>query len=180
MRNIHLYIFLFLLASLLLPGCKKAALVNENHAILFQVDYVNDVREYEHSGFFIDSEGNVYRYKNPANWIFPDKDFVLTESQIRDNTENCEADSIKIAIDELQKYSKYIKNITLSKVTAFKNAAAKTGSVKYICYQHIDGSEIYKGSILKMEGEYTCENLNFFTRKVTSWLKNFTDTVKKN
>jgi len=30
-----------------------------------------------------------------------------------------------------------------------------------------------------MEGDFTCENLNFFTKKVTTWLKNINDTLEK-
>ena len=36
-----------------------------------------------HSGFIIDGEGNVLKYKNPQNWNFADKDSNLTESQVQ-------------------------------------------------------------------------------------------------
>ena len=37
----------------------------------------------------------------------------------------------------------------------------------------------YKGYLIKMEGDFTCENLNFFTKKVITWLKNINDTLEK-
>jgi len=179
MKTILLNIFLLLLSAFSITGCKKNVVINEKQAILFQVDYVNYALGYKHNGFIIDNQGNVLTYKNPRNWNFPDKDLNLTENQVHDNIGYCHNSGIKIPLDELKKYAGYIKNISSSQVTALKNVAADAGSMQYICYQFSENPGIYKGSLIKMEGDFTRENLNFFTKKVATWLKNISDTVEK-
>ena len=35
------------------------------------------------------------------------------------------------------------------------------------------------GCLIKMEGDFTCENLNFFSKKVSAWLKNIHGSLSK-
>ena len=179
MKIILLKVFFILFITHVFTGCKKQTVINEKQAILFQVDYVNYAWGYQHNGFIIDNEGRVLTYKNPQEWIFPDKDLKLSGSQVHDNIEKCHFSGKTIPREELIKYARYIKNITSSKVTAPKNVAADAGSLEYICYQFSETSGTYKGSLIKMEGDFTCENLNFFSKKVSTWLKNINENLNK-
>lgn len=179
MKTFFIYIIFVLLIAYTISGCKKNVVIDEKQAILFQVDYVNYAWGYKHNGFLVDNQGNILTYKNPQVWNFPDKDFNLSESQVRDNIGNCLNTGKKIPNEELKKYANHIKNISSSKVTALKNVSADAGSIEYICYQFSEKTGIYKGTLIKMEGDFTCENLNFFTKKVTTWLKNINDTLEK-
>jgi len=179
MKSIQKTTFLFIMAALFMIGCKKNVVISKKQAILFQVDYENYAWGYQHSGFIIDSEGNILTYKNPQNWDFPDKDFHLSESQVRSNLESCRNTGKRISEEELKKYTGYIKNISSSKVTALKNVAADAGSLEYICYQFSESTETYQGTLIKQEGDFTCENLNFFSKKVSTWLKNISYTIPK-
>jgi hypothetical protein len=179
MKTFFIYIIIVLLIAYTFSGCKKNVVIDEKQAILFQVDYVNYAWGYKHNGFLVDNQGNILTYKNPQVWNFPDKDFNLSESQVRDNIGNCLNNGKKIPNEELKKYANHIKNISSSKVTALKNVSADAGSIEYICYQFSEKTGIYKGTLIKMEGDFTCENLNFFTKKVTTWLKNINDTLEK-
>jgi len=179
MKTFFIYIIFVLLIAYTFSGCKKNVVIDEKQAILFQVDYVNYAWGYKHNGFLVDNQGNILTYKNPQVWNFPDKDFNLSESQVRDNIGNCLNTGKKIPNEELKKYANHIKNISSSKVTALKNVSADAGSIEYICYQFSEKTGIYKGTLIKMEGDFTCENLNFFTKKVTTWLKNINDTLEK-
>jgi hypothetical protein len=179
MKNFHIKIFIVLITVCFIAGCKKNIAINEKQEILFQVDYVNYAWGYQHSGFIVDNEGMVLTYKNPQDWNFPDKDMVLTESQIRENIGKCLIPGKRIPTDELKKYASYIKNISSSKVTALKNVAADAGSLEYICYLFDEKSGTYKGCLIKKEGDFTCENLNFYSRKVSIWLKNILETVER-
>jgi hypothetical protein len=170
-------IFIFLITIVSFTGCKKNVVLNNKQAMLFQVDYVNYAWGYQHSGLIIDNEGNIMTYKNPENWNFPDKDLNLSQSLARANIGSCKLTGNKVPPEELKKYAGYIKNITLSKVTAPKNVAADAGSTEYICYQYSDSAAMYKGTIIKMEGDFTCENLNFFSKKVSAWLKSINDSI---
>jgi hypothetical protein len=147
--------------------------------VLFQYDYINYAWGYQHNGFFIDNEGNILTYKNPTDWNYPDDNLSLTESQLHENIGNCVSTGKKIDRIELEKYAGYIKNISLSKVTAQKNVAADAGSIQYICYQFSGSPGSYKGYLIKMEGDFTCENLNFYSKRVSAWLKSISDTLEK-
>jgi hypothetical protein len=158
-------------------GCKKNITVSDRQAILFEFEYVNYAWSYQHYGFIIDSEGNVLSYKNPDRWNFPDRELRISENQVAENLSMCSPSGIKIPKTELQKYSNHIRNLAASKVSALKNAADDAGSAEYICYQYSESSGMYKGTIIKMEGDFTCENLNFYARKVAEWMKNINDSI---
>ncbi len=177
--KIQIKIFFFIIPIFLITGCKKNIVINEKQAILFQVDYMNYAWGYQHNGFIIDNEGNILTYKNPQNWNYPDNEFNLSESQVRANIGSCLNTGKRIPSEELKKYANYIKNISSSKVTALKNVAADAGSLEYICYRFSEDSGTYKGCLIKMEGDFTCENLNFYSKKVSTWLKNINYSIGK-
>jgi hypothetical protein len=176
LRNkLILITFLFLF----LTGCKKNYLISEKQSIFFEFEYINYAWGYQHHGFLIDKDGNVLTYKNPESWNFPDNDFTLTENQVAENIASCVNSGNKISKEELNKYSNYIRNISSTKVTALKNVSADAGSTKYICYQFSENTGIYKGYIIKQDGDFTCENLNFYSKKVASWMKDIYNTVSR-
>lgn len=173
-------IILIAFLILFITGCKKNYVISEKQAILFQLEYVNYAWGYQHHGFIIGSDGNVLTYKNPESWNFPDNDSNISESQVAENIALCTQTGKKINKEELQKYTNYIKNIALSKVTAKKNVAADAGSLEFICYQFSENTGMYKGYIIKMEGDFTCENLNFFSKKVVAWMRDIDNSIAKN
>ncbi len=162
---------------LLMAGCKKNYSISNKQEMLFQFEYVNNVRGNQHNGFIIDNEGNVLTYNNPENWNFPDNDFRLSERQVSENVNKCLPSGKKIPKEELQKYTKYIKNIASSKVTALKKMAIDTGSLEFICYRFSESNGTYKGYLIKKEGDFTCENLNFYSKKVTAWLRDVNNRI---
>jgi hypothetical protein len=180
MRPVPYKIITTFLLVVVMAGCKKNNLISEKQAIFFQFEYINYAWGYQHHGFLIDKDGNVLTYKNPENWNFPDNDLVLTENQVAENIAICMHSGRKISKAELNKYSNYIRNISSTKVTALKNVAADEGSSKYICYQFSESTGIYKGYVIKLEGDFTCENLNFYSKKVASWMKEINNTVNRN
>jgi hypothetical protein len=164
----------------ILSGCKKNYIISENQAILFQLDYINYAWGYQHNGFFIDNQGYILTYSNPEDWNFTDKDRCLKESQITENIGRCKRSGERISLEELQKYTNYIKNIALSEVTAPKNIAADAGSTEFVCYQFSESSGMYKGYLIKLEGDFSCENLNFYSKKVVLWMKDIKSSLSEN
>jgi hypothetical protein len=171
------YIFIILLLSATFTGCKKNIAISNRQSILFEYQYVNYSLNYQHYGYIIDNEGNVLEYKNPEAWNFPDRELRISENQVAENLSFCTHTGITIPKADLVKYSNHIKNLASSKVSAMKNAADNAGSSLFICYQYSENTGIYKGTIIKMEGDFTCENLNFFSRKVADWMKNIISTI---
>jgi hypothetical protein len=161
---------LLLILTAIMTGCKKNIAISDRQAILFEFEYVNYTLNYNHYGFLIDTEGNVLSYNNPETWNFPDRDLRISESNVAENLSLCAHTGIRIPKSELQKYSNHIRNIASSKITALKNETDDAGSTEYICYQYSENSGMYKGTIIKMEGDFTCENLNFYSRNVAEWM----------
>ena len=170
-------IFLIFLLTVMIAGCKKNIVISNRQAILFEFEYVNYAWNYQHYGFLIDNEGNVLTYNNPETWNFPDRELRISEDQVAENLLMCTNSGIRIPKSELQKYSNHIQNIASSKVSALKNAADDAGSAEYICYQYSESTGMYKGTIIKMEGDFTCENLNFFSKKVAEWMKDINNSL---
>jgi hypothetical protein len=173
-------VLLTALLVLLITGCKKSIVLSDKQVILFQLEYVNYSWGYQHNGYLIDYEGNVLTYNNPEEWNFPGNDLVLSESQVNQNLGKCIQSGKKIPKEELLKYAGFIKNIASSKVTALKNVAADAGSTEFICYQYSEHTGTYKGFLIKMEGDFTCENLNFFSKKVSAWMREINSGLSKN
>jgi hypothetical protein len=176
MKSSALKLIFLLFLTISVTGCKKN-IISDRQAILFEFEYVNYTLNYQHYGFIIDNEGNVLSYNNPESWNFPDRELRISENQVADNLSACTDTGIRIPKPELQKYSNHIKNIASSKITALKNEADDAGSAEYICYQYSESSGMYKGTIIKMEGDFTCENLNFFSKKVAEWMKNINNSI---
>jgi hypothetical protein len=172
-------IILMTFLVLFFTGCKKNFTISDKQVILFQLDYVNYAWGYQHNGYMIDKDGDILTYNNPENWNFPDNDFSLTEHQVLENIASCTQSGKRILKEELQKYSNYINNIASTKITALKNVAADAGSLEYICYQYSENSGMYKGSLIKKEGDFTCENLNFYSKKVASWMRGINNSLAK-
>jgi hypothetical protein len=166
-----------LIIAVSFSGCKKDYIVSEGQDILFQQEYINYAWGYQHNGFIIDINGNVLTFNKPDKWNFPDKDGKLTDQQINENITSCTLTGIKISQTELHKYINYIDNISSSKITAQKNVGADMGSLIYYCYQFSENSSTYKATKIKMEGDYECENLNFYSKKVVGWMNDIKTSI---
>jgi hypothetical protein len=175
----HYKILAMIFLALLITGCKKNHALNEKQHILFQYEYINHASGYNHEGFFIDDEGNIMTYKNPEGWNFRDQNNNFTEARLDENISRCTKSDIKISREELARFSSYIDNIALSKVTKVKNIGADAGTSVFICYDLDEDNGVYKGSLIRMEGDLSCENLNFYSKKVTLWLKDINKTLSK-
>lgn len=160
-------------------GCKKNYLTSEKQAIIFQYDYINYAWGYQHNGYIIDNEGNILTYNNPEDWNFRDKDMILTEEQVAENFSKCQLSGKKIPEEELRKFTAYIKKIASSEITAAKNIAADAGTAEYLCYQFSGTTDTYKGSLIRTEGDFTRENLNFYSKKVALWMKDINTSLSK-
>jgi hypothetical protein len=171
MKSVLLKFLLVMTIAIPFSGCKKVHMVSQGQKILFQQEYVNYAWGYQHNGFIIDSEGNVLTFDKPDKWNWPDKNSTLSETQVNENISSCTLTGKKIPKTELQKYVNYIKYISSSKVTAPKHVGADMGSLVYSCYQFAESSSTYKAATIKMEGDFECENLNFYSKRVVVWMK---------
>lgn len=177
MKQSYSIIVFHLILLALLSGCRKSYILNQKQAILFQYEYIKHPGDVGHSGFLIDNEGYVLTYENPEGWHFPDNNMMIAEDNVAENISKCIHSGIRINGESLKKYSTYIPNISSSKVTALKNTGSDGGTTSFICYYLPQNSDNYKVFVIKKEGDYTCENLNFYTKKVITWLREIKERI---
>lgn len=158
-------------------SCRKNNSVNDSQLVLFQYEYVNYAWGYQHSGFIIDQEGRVLTYSQPEGWHFPGKEMELSSDEIEDNISKCTDTGILIDPAELRRYSSYITNLAKSDVSALKNTGADMGTVEYVCYTLNEANGRYTRHLIRMEGDFTRENLNIYAKKVTAWMKDLNTRI---
>jgi hypothetical protein len=164
---------------LALAGCQKTYVVSKYQSVLYQLEYSKDPDKNLIKGYYIDSKGNILRYNSPVRWNYPREDETISKSELLENLSLTKKDSNKIELTELQKYVNYIDNIAASKVTLTKLHTTDSATLYFYCYQYSDDSEEYKRTLIKTEGRINCENLNFFTKKVVTWMSGIEKTDLK-
>ncbi|HOB84177.1 MAG TPA: hypothetical protein PK521_09420 [Bacteroidales bacterium] len=169
-------ILILLLVLVSLAGCRKNFTLSDDQEVLFQYEYRNHAWGKQHSGYFIDKKGNILIYNNPEEWNNPDNDLMIYQDKLHENLDRCTISDKIIPLYELEKFTRHIPNISSSKVSAVRNTGADMGSHKFICYKFDETFHVYKGYLIKMEGDNTCENLNFYSKKIVSWMKEIIDT----
>lgn len=177
MRSLLHIAFIPLIAILLSAGCKKPNVSNEDSIILFQYEYLDTSPVYTHYGFFIDRDGNIITYRNPEDWHLTGNDMVYTEEQLAENLKKSFYTGIRVNDEELTRYEKYIKYLAHSKVSAPRNTGSEDGIASFICYDFSANTGNYRGTIIKTEGEVSSENLNFYSKRIASWLKDIKNSI---
>lgn len=169
--------FIVVVATIII-ACKKEHNISDKQQILFQYDYHNNAWGSQHNGFLIDNNGNILLYNNPKDWNYPDNLLLeLTEEQVNENIKKCELSKTKIPKEELHKYTNFIRNISSSQVSAKRNISNDAGTTEFNCYQYSESTGTYKIHLIKMEGDFTCENLNFYSKKVTNWMRGIGNNI---
>lgn len=167
--NKNILLSTLIITSLIFSAaCRKERAISNKQLVLFQYDFLNQADTLMHNGFFIDYKGDLLKYDNPPKWNAGDE---LTEEQLIQNIHICQQTGRKIPEEELHKYRNLIVNLVSSKVTAKRHASSGAGTARYICYQYSESRNSYIAHIIKMEGDTTCENLNFYSKKVAAWIR---------
>jgi hypothetical protein len=169
-----LFLTFFVISATALESCRKVNILNSDQKILFQFSYVNYAWGVNNQGFIIDNQGNILTYNQPEKWNFPDRNFNLTEEQVAENLSYCTSTGRKVTDAELQKYASYISNLAASKVTAKKAVAADMGTFNYYCFSYSPAGSSYRQVTIRTQGDFECENLNFYTKKVVEWMNQMT------
>ncbi len=164
---------------IVLSSCQKTYVVSKSQDILFQYEYINTTGTYSHWGIFVDARGNVLSYDLPEKWNFPRDDQTITQKELLENVALCKSTGLKIPAEVLQKHINSIDNIASSKVSSPKRTSSESGTAYYFCYQYSENSSTYKRTIIKTEGNLKSENLNFYSKKIVSWMNEIRRTVSK-
>jgi hypothetical protein len=166
-------------------GCQKTFVMSKSQAVLYQLEYQNISDFNSLRGFFVDVNGKILVYNSPEKWNFPGEDETISKSNLLENLSYTKVVQDSIPPEELLRFTKYIDNIAASRVTLPKIRQSDSVSISIYCYQYSENSEEYKRTIIKSEGRINCENLNYFSKKVLTWMAeiekaNFTSAEFRN
>ena len=162
--------FILIVIQLSFESCRKNYTLSENQKILFQYSYTRDAENSDNQGYIIDYDGNILTYNRPEKWNFADRNSVLTQAQVAENLRFCNTTGKKVPSEELNKYERYIINLASSKVSAKKISGKGKGTFNYYCFTYSSTDSTYRQITIRTHGDIVCENLNFFSRKVTEWM----------
>lgn len=171
MKSIAL-IFGFVLASLLLVNCDTGTIVNAsfNQKILFQAGYANYAWSPTHSGFLIDSIGNVFCYNLPSKWKDVDSLNQLSSQDMDFNLAQTDGICFTINTAELKSKLNLLLIASRAKISAPKNEGADGGVSYYFGYTFNMKTNTYKEITLKQVGDWSIENKSKAAEELATWL----------
>jgi hypothetical protein len=164
----------FLLIILLLSGCTKDkdSLSVHNQEIFFQSDYINYAWGYQHSGWMIDSSGNVRGYNLPKDWTFADSNGIIDEIDMKKNIEQLDTLFSRIDKSILRKYIEKICDASKGDLTVPKSVMADAGSTIYSAFIFDQASKKYQQVILKQTGDLFIDNKSPEANEIYNWMIN--------
>jgi hypothetical protein len=175
-QTLGITLVLFLLAS-----CDKFNTGDEKFEqnILFQSEHINYAWGYAHSGWIIDSTGNVHVYRLPESWNNCDSLGFISDTAMNYNI--AATDSICLHID---------KKDLLDKVSLIKRAAKGSysdpeqemydaGIVSYYGYIYNKETKKYQRILIRQWGDIKIVNESGSAELLYDWLKSVEQKIKK-
>jgi hypothetical protein len=170
MRNKVLYVA----CILLIMACeeKNDSFPGADQLVLFQREYINAAWGYAHSGFIVDSSGNLKPYKLPENWNYPDPEGYLSQADMNENFMQLGTVSSIIEKDLLLKYFGMLKGASKGKLSKPVNRMFDAGEITYSGFLYDSEKDRYRQVILRKDGDWVTENNSHEANEIYLWMKN--------
>ena len=154
--------------------CKKEneTLTTSNQEVFFQCDYINYAWVYQHSGWIIDSSGDVRGYNLPKVWNFVDSLGFISCINMKRNIEQLDTTFTKIDKDSLAKYVDKILDASKGIITDPKTVMFDAGSTLFSGFIYDSKSKQYKQVIIKQTGDQFIDNKSTEANEIYNWMIN--------
>jgi hypothetical protein len=165
---------ILLFTGLFLVSCeveKAPIAIPVGQEVFFEVSYINFAWGEQASVLFIKSNGEVMFNKGKNKYESEDSKGQLTEAQLKENLALAKTTKKQIPLNELEKYSSLISELTDSNFSKKTSGGADRGSFVYTAYKYSEPEKIYKAIKLAEEGDWSSANLDPNAKKITNWLK---------
>jgi hypothetical protein len=163
-------ILFFTLIVLLLFGCNKEKYDSIPHGY-YTVEYMNFAWGFQHTGWIIDSEGNVMSFDLPSNWNREDSLGYISEADLIDNLSQCNEKIDKVTSRRLYLNNKLIDGAANGTFSERENTSNDAGGMEFSCYQFDQELNLYKKVTLNVEGDWSYHNESEEAEKITKWMK---------
>lgn len=167
-------LFIFIIISVLF-GCKKEndVLLNSatpNQKVFFEFELINFAWGKQHQGWFIDSSGNIFTYRNPAEWVYADTTGEISESEMAENLSKTNLSTVTINKHELYKKVALIEKASRGAFGNRGQAGADMGAWCYYAYTFDPQEKVYKRHLLSQTGDWQISNLSREAAELAAWL----------
>jgi hypothetical protein len=165
---------LFLAFLFLITGCDKDddILPDAKQTILFQCEYVNYARGYQHNGWVIDSAGNVRSYRMPEQWHFVDSLGLISSQDMKEDILQTDSILLKIDRDTLLKYVVKLEDASKEKLSEPRQEMFDAGITQFSGYLYQHDSKKFKQVIIRQVGDVAFENKSQEAGEIYNWMKN--------
>lgn len=150
----------------------------DNQKYYFEVEYGNAAWGYVLTGWYISNDGEVfsYSYKNSAERWRPANSDQPTGSELDDKYSHLKTLIDTIPNHTLLKYTDLIKTSINGTYSDTVTQGFDMGIQSIICFTYDNDVDIYYKHILKINGNYTYENVTSEAQEIIRWL----DGINKN
>jgi hypothetical protein len=159
------------LIFLLFISCSDDFKVNtREQQVLFQYEYINYAWSYQHSGWFIDTSGNLIRYNMPSKWNYPDTLGFIDDTAMINNLDFCyESGAIFPKLD-LQAKIRLIDKAAKGTLTKPRYEMADAGIQRYSAFLYNKDTKKYKRILLYQWGDELIENTSSEAKELQKWM----------
>ena len=135
--------------------------------------YTNFAWGYQHNGIYVDAEGNLYSYsyqRSDKPWS-PKQGDTPTAEELEDKYSHGRKLIRKIEPQELQAKLKLLAAARNGQLSKRKQSGADMGSNVCRCYVFDETANRYKDVFLRVQGDWSYENLAPSAKTLADWLE---------
>ena len=141
----------------------------DTETLLFQMEYINFAWGYQHSGWFINNEGEVRRY-TPQIWKIADKDGYFDLGSLRSNYNQATEIIGQVDMHELKTKALLIEGTLNGELGEMNCPGADQGSFTLYCYFWDEEKQKYKQQFLSVSGDCNQQNSTNAAKVLTDFL----------
>jgi hypothetical protein len=147
--------------------------------VFYQYEYINYAWGYNHSGWFVDSTGEVFCFNKPENWLDFDSTGTIKAEDLDRNLFNINAKCYTIDKTELAAKKNLIDSAVVGFITKPEMVMADAGTSSYYCLVYDSKTNTYKRTLLNQWGDYQMTNTAPAAKELFEWLSRINDKIAK-
>ncbi|HEX4948500.1 MAG TPA: hypothetical protein VFZ34_17635 [Blastocatellia bacterium] len=175
--------YIFMLLILLSPslGTPRRQPAPTPQKAYCERSFTNFAWGYQHKGIYIDPEGNLYSYSyQPKDkpWS-PKQDDAPTAAELEDKYSHGRKLLRKLEPEEWQAKRKLLAAASKGEMSKRKQSGADMGSQVCRCYVADATGQQYKQIELRVQGDWSYENLAPSAKMLADWLESLSASAEK-
>ncbi|MFN7929799.1 MAG: hypothetical protein U0Y68_18010 [Blastocatellia bacterium] len=162
------------------PNKQQTTTMN-TQKIYCEQSYTNFAWGYQHHGIYVDSEGNLYSYSyQPKDkpWS-PKQDAAPTAAELEEKYSHGRQFIRKLDAQEWEAKRKLFAAAHDGKLSDRKQSGADMGANICRCYVSDEAGQQYKEVTLRVQGDWSYENLAPSAKTLADWLESLRASVEK-